>query len=59
MDGININYNQAYCINRLPCGYCTLLNRPCPMMFGQQYEPTWKPEITCSTEVKDAKSQES
>ncbi len=44
----NPNYSTAYCLNRLPCGYCTMLNRPCPMM-GTQMEPTWKPEITCIT----------
>lgn len=26
------NYNAQYCINRLPCGYCTLLSRACPML---------------------------
>ncbi len=37
------NYAQ-YCLNRLPCGYCTLLSRPCPM-FPAIVSPTWK--ITC------------
>ena len=44
----SINFNQTYCLHRLPCGYCTMLNRPCPMM-GTQIEPTWRPEITCET----------
>ena len=44
----NVNYNAQYCLHRLPCGYCTMLNRLCPMM-GTQYEPVWKPEITCQT----------
>ena len=30
------NYNQNYCFNRLPCGYCKILEKPCPM----QYNPT-------------------
>lgn len=42
--GTNINYNANYCLNRLPCGYCTLLNRPCPM-FPTTVAPTW--EINC------------
>ena len=40
----NSNYNANYCGNRLPCGFCTLLNRPCPM-FPVTVAPTWK--ITC------------
>lgn len=39
----NINYNAQYCINRLPCGYCTLLSRACPML-PTTILPTW--EIT-------------
>ena len=42
--GTNINYNAQYCINRLPCGYCTLLSRVC-QMFPTTISPTWK--ITC------------
>ena len=42
--GTNINYNANYCVNRLPCGYCILLNRPCPM-FPVTVAPTW--EIIC------------
>ena len=40
-----------YCGYRLPCGYCTALDRPCPMQGNQiKIEPTWKlPEITCQT----------
>lgn len=40
----NTNYNAQYCINRLPCGYCTLLSRACPM-FPTTISPTWG--ITC------------
>ena len=44
----NINYSKEYCANRLPCGYCTRLDRLCPMMGNRIYEPTWKlPDITC------------
>lgn len=43
----NPNYSAAYCLSRLPCGYCTMLNRPCPMI-GMQAEPTWKTVITCT-----------
>ena len=34
------------CIHKLPCGFCTMLNRICPM----QYTPTWGDggiKITC------------
>ena len=40
MDTTNINYNAQYFINRLPCGYCTLLRRACPM-FPTSISPTW------------------
>ena len=33
------NYGQ-YCFNRLPCGYCRLLNAPCPMQ-SNQVNITW------------------
>lgn len=26
-----ITYNTCSCVHRLPCGYCPLLNRSCPM----------------------------
>lgn len=46
--GIGSNYAE-FCGFRLPCGYCTELDRPCPMMGNRMIEPTWKlPEITCS-----------
>lgn len=49
----NINYSRDYCVNRLPCGYCLLLCRACPMYCSNTIpvEPTWKlPEIICKTE---------
>ena len=38
------------CIHKLPCGYCTMLNRACPM--DNNYGITWTthPQVTC--EVK-------
>ena len=43
------NSYDEFCGFRLPCGYCTRLDRPCPMMGNRMIEPTWKlPEITCS-----------
>lgn len=36
---INMNsygsYSNGYCQHRLPCGYCTMLNRVCPMQNRQ------------------------
>lgn len=45
------NYNAQYCINRLPCGYCTLLSRACPM-FPTTISPTWKTGSTNSDSTK-------
>lgn len=42
-----------YCFNRLPCGYCTRLDRPCPMQGNTFVTPTWDPnwyKITCQQE---------
>lgn len=39
------------CRNRLPCGYCMLLDRPCPMQTFMT--PTWDTnwnKVTCNTE---------
>lgn len=41
------------CGNKLPCGYCLLLNRPCPMQSNTFVTPTWDPnwyKITCQQE---------
>ena len=47
-----MNCGVNYCFNRLPCGYCRLLDRPCPMTGNSYVEPTWKlPEITCKEET--------
>lgn len=48
--GTGYSYTNT-CGNKLPCGYCTLLNRPCPMQYF--VTPTWDPnwyKITCNTE---------
>ena len=36
--------NYTSCVHRLPCGLCTLTNKPCPM-DRTKIEPTW--ENTC------------
>lgn len=28
----NANWDDNYCMHRLPCGYCKELNRACPMI---------------------------
>ena len=33
------------CSYRLPCGYCTMLCRPCPMGGGIGTAPPWKRDI--------------
>lgn len=40
-------YNACSCAHRLPCGYCPLLSRPCPMQ-GLQINP-YSPQWTIST----------
>lgn len=44
----NLNFNNSYCIHRLPCGYCKILEKSCPMYFNNipMYNPC---EITCET----------
>ena len=39
-------YHSCYCIHRLPCGYCQLLSRVCPMQ-GVTINPYWN-EVTCN-----------
>ena len=41
-----INYNAQYCYHRLPCGYCQILQRACPMYSS--------PTITNTIPVKNA-----
>lgn len=44
---------STYCFNRLPCGYCMRLERPCPMQGNTVVTPGWQPDwykITCNTE---------
>lgn len=41
-------YSYNGCTYRLPCGYCTLIGKACPMPGNAVVEPTWKsPDITC------------
>ena len=56
--GTSYTYSTCSCVHRLPCGYCPLLNRVCPMQ-GVTYDSpytvnpcinTEKYEVTC--EVK-------
>lgn len=35
-----INDYTEHCFHRLPCGLCTMTNRPCPMM-PDKCEITW------------------
>ena len=35
------------CQHRLPCGYCTMLNKPCSMM-PVSIIPNWEWKVTCS-----------
>ena len=34
-------FNVQYCGFRLPCGYCTRLNQPCPMNGFSYGQPIW------------------
>ena len=46
-------YYRDPCASKLPCGYCMLLNRPCPMQTNSFISPSWDPnqyKITCNTE---------
>ena len=44
--GTAINYCPQACIHKLPCGYCTMLNRVCPMQYNM-YNTT----ITCEAKT--------
>ena len=50
-------YVTTACAHRLPCGYCPLLNRVCPMQGATYNEPYTvgdfinKTEITCEAKV--------
>ena len=40
--------SNNYCIHRLPCGYCKILEKSCPMYFSNI--PMYNPYIvTCET----------
>lgn len=38
-------YSSCTCVHRLPCGYCPLLSKPCPMqtitITNAQNTPVW------------------
>ena len=38
----NINYNETYCLHRLPCGYCKILMQMCPLLELGGYTMTWE-----------------
>lgn len=40
-----------YCGHRLPCGYCRIMQSPCPMLYGCPTTTlTWNSyEATCQT----------
>lgn len=42
----------GYCMNRLPCGYCRVLEKPCPMIQGT-INPYSGPVITYTTNTTD------
>ena len=59
MDTNNLNnttntydQHQSYCMNRLPCGYCRVLEKPCPMLQGTIY-PYGGPVVTYATNTTD------
>ena len=48
-------YSSCSCVHRLPCGYCPLLSKPCPMqtvtITTAPCTPTWNlNEVTCKAE---------
>lgn len=50
MDNQNYRYPIDYntnCPNRLECGVCLLIDKPCPLGFTN-LEPTWSCSSTCS-----------
>ena len=44
-------YQTCSCAHRLPCGYCPLLSRVCPMQ-GVTINPGWN-EVTCTGKGTD------
>lgn len=51
VSGIN---PYGYCWHRLPCGYCQIMSKPCPMQGNTNCaQPEWKlPDIICQTEIQ-------
>ena len=48
---INTGTYTTYCPQRLPCGYCVLLSRACPMQSNTTITPGWDPnwyKVYCS-----------
>lgn len=44
----------GYCMNRLPCGYCRVLEKPCPMVQGTiNPYPYDGPTVTYTTNTTD------
>ena len=50
-----------YCFHRLPCGYCMMMDRPCPMVGNVTYQttgtypgydPDWWKKVTCNDAPK-------
>ena len=57
----NINYNNNYCYYRLPCGYCKILEKACPMYHSNTFiyndrvcDPPYNlNQVTCGA-IKDS-----
>lgn len=54
----NISYNYTDgCLYRLPCGYCKILEKACPMHYNFNYNKICDPpynlnQVTCKMEEK-------
>ena len=49
--GSTYGYSIHTCIHKLPCGYCTMLNRVCPMDHNYQITWTTHPQVTCEAKA--------
>lgn len=49
--GVNTATYTNVCTHRLPCGYCPLMSRPCPMVCTIT-TPTWTTPISVPTYEK-------
>ena len=52
--GGSYTFSTSACIHKLPCGYCTILNRVCPMSWSQPYIYT---TTTCGTGLQNVGSE--